>query len=43
MYFADGDWLDHRLAKESVDKLDFPLNFKYLPDTTHQVQDKAQE
>jgi hypothetical protein len=37
VYFAEKDWLDHALAKESIDNLDFPVNFKYLKDSVHQV------
>lgn len=37
VYFAEMDWLDHSMAKESIEKLDFQVNFKYLKNSVHQV------
>jgi hypothetical protein len=38
VYFAEKDWLDHEMAKNSLEKLDFEVNFKYLKESVHQVK-----
>ena len=36
VYFADKDWLDHKMALEEIKKHDLNVKFRYIP-SSHQV------